>query len=37
MGKKAVSLTLGESNLLWLQSLTARGGALAASAMPSIG
>jgi hypothetical protein len=27
MAKKAVSLTLGESNLLWLQSLTARGGA----------
>ena len=26
MPKKAVSLTLGESNLLWLQSLTTRGG-----------
>jgi hypothetical protein len=26
MAKRAVSLTLGESNLLWLQSLTARGG-----------
>ena len=27
MAKKAVSLTLGESNLLWLQSITARGDA----------
>lgn len=27
MGKRAVSLTLTESNVLWLQALTARGGA----------
>jgi hypothetical protein len=32
MAKKAVSLTLGESNLLWLQSLTARSGGRSLSA-----
>jgi hypothetical protein len=31
MGKKAVSLTLAESNLLWLQSITNRGGARSVS------
>jgi hypothetical protein len=31
MGKKAISLTLAESNLLWLQSITARGGARSVS------
>src|ERR671925_1186554 len=31
MGKKAISLTLAESNLLWLQSITERGGARSVS------
>ena len=31
MAKKAVSLTLGETNLLWLQSLAERGGARSVS------
>jgi hypothetical protein len=31
MGKRAVSLTLAESNLLWLQSIAARGGARSVS------